>query len=286
MVVIILAAGYATRLYPLTKDRPKALLEIGDKTILDYIMEKLGAINGITKIVVVCNNKFYGHFDGWRDAYLERERAEAERRGGADRREDSREDSRDDLRDDSRDDDLITGPGELIVLNDGTDTEETRLGAIGDIQFAIDKLGIDDEIMVIAGDNFFTFELRGLYDFYRRMEADCVIVKRETDRETLKGLGVAVVSEYLRVQEIVEKPDDPKSDLGVYAVYIYRRETLPLIARYLREGNPKDAPGHFPAWLCRVQRVVAYIFDGECHDIGTKKAYDEICAKYAYKLDS
>ena len=250
MVAIVLAAGYATRLYPITKNTPKALLKIGGKTMLEHILVKIGDLRCVSETIIVSNDKFYNIFDKWVKNYL----AEKNREGA--------------------------GLPKITVLNDGTASEQTRLGAIGDIVFAIGALSIDDEVIIIAGDNFFTFRLTDLYDFYKRMDADCVTVKRVADRNALKSLGVAVVGPESRVTDFEEKPNMPKSDYAVYATYIYKRETLPLFGKYLDEGNPKDAPGNFPAWLYKRKRVVAYAFEGECYDVGTPEAYKDVCLKY------
>jgi glucose-1-phosphate thymidylyltransferase len=235
MVALILAAGYATRLYPLTRNVPKALLKIGGKAILDCICDEIETIGGIDRTVVVSNDKFYATFLDWARA-------------------------------------RPNTPG-LKIINDGTRSEETRLGAIGDIAFAIRQEGIDDELLVIAGDNYFTFRLLDFYGYYLSQGADCVIVKRTDDAESLKSMGVAVIGADGRVLEFEEKPQNPKSDLAVYAAYIYKRETLPLVGRYLDEGNKPDAPGGFAAWLCGRKRVMGYVFEGECYDVGTPKAY-------------
>ena len=257
MVAIILAAGYATRLYPITLDTPKALLKIGGKTMLDHILDKIGELDDVERIVIVSNDKFYNHFAEWKTnrAKMRRAGAGGHLSGGKDE--------------------------EIIVINDGTTSEQTRLGAIGDIRFAIKKLSIDDEVIIIAGDNFFTFRLADLLSFYKQVGADCVTVKKLADRNALKHLGVAVLGPGGKVLDFEEKPEIPKSDYAVYATYIYKRDTLPLFAQYLDEGNPKDAPGNFPAWLCKRKHVAAYVFDGECYDVGTQEAYRDICIKYA-----
>ena len=239
MHAIILAAGYATRLYPLTLDRPKALLEIGGKPIIDYICGEIGTLPAISRTIIVSNDKFYPEFRAW---------ASGHRACGA-----------------------------LTVLNDGSRYEEGRLGAVGDIWFAITQERIDDDLLIIAGDNFFTYHLADLYAFYESVRADCVVVKREKDARLLRNFGVAVVDPSWRVLEFEEKPEKPKSDLAVYATYIYRRDTLPLIGQYLREGNKPDAPGNFPAWLCSRKRLMAFMFDGECYDIGTIESYERVC---------
>jgi glucose-1-phosphate thymidylyltransferase len=164
-------------------------------------------------------------------------------------------------------------PPGLSVLSDGTATEETRLGAIGDMRFALQREGICDDLLVIAGDNFFTFRLADFCAYYAERGADCAIVKEVSDREALKGKGVAVTDASGRIVEFEEKPQAPRSDLAVYAAYIYRRDTLPLIGRYLDEGNNPDAPGHFAAWLCRRKPLMAYAIDGDCYDVGTPEAY-------------
>jgi glucose-1-phosphate thymidylyltransferase len=246
MVALVLAAGYATRLYPLTRNYPKALLKIGGKAIVDHICDEIGTISAISRTVVVSNEKYYGFFCEWARAR-------------------------------ARDQ---TGPRGLAVLSDGTGSEETRLGAIGDIRFAIEREGICDDMLIIAGDNFFTFRLRDFYSYYEAQDADCAIVKRISDREVLKGKGIAVTDPGGRILEFEEKPQSPRSDLVVYAAYIYKRDTLPLIGEYLGEGNNPDAPGYFAAWLCKRKRLMAYAFDGECYDVGTPESYAALNGQY------
>ena len=242
MVALILAAGYATRLYPLTLNQPKPLLKIGDKTILDYIVDSLDEIDCIQKTIVITNDKFHTHFLEWAKG----------------RKSDA----------------------EICVLNDGTLTGETRLGAIGDIYFAIQQEQIDDELLVIAGDNFFTYKLLDFYRFYRKQGKDAVVVKEIQDREALKSLGVAVVDDSGRVLEFEEKPKEPRSNLAVYASYLYQKDTVSLFKTYLEEGNKPDAPGNFAVWLAARKPLLAYQFSGECYDIGTPESYRLVCEQY------
>lgn len=255
MVAIILAAGYATRLQQYTTNTPKALLKIGEKTMLDHILDKFANVPQFTKIALVSNHKFYLNFTEWFEV----------RKKDWDRAF------------------INNVGGKLIILNDGTVSEETRRGAIGDIAFAVEELELDEEAMIIAGDNFFTFRLSDFYEFYKQKNADCVVVKRIGNKEVLKTVGVAVVADGNRVTEFEEKPNEPKSDLAVYATYLYRRDTLPLFRKYLDDGNPKDAPGNFPAWLCKRRPVYAYEFDGECYDVGTPEAYKSLRDMYGNK---
>lgn len=239
MKAVILAAGYATRLYPLTKDKPKALLPIQGRPMIDYIIDEINTVPAVDKIFVVTNHKFSAHFANWA---LEHK-----------------------------------GKTPIFVLDDGTTTEENRRGAIGDIAFAVEQGHIDDDLMVIAGDNYFTYRLADYYQFYQKVDGDCVCVKRIPDKEEIKRYGVALIDEKGQVLEIEEKPEHPKSDLAVYATYLYQKETVPMIASYLNEGNNKDAPGHFPEWLCKKKPVFAYEFQGECYDVGTPESYEEVC---------
>jgi glucose-1-phosphate thymidylyltransferase len=243
MRAIILAAGYATRLRPLTLNTPKPLLPIGNKPIIDYIIGDLNRLPGLTGITVVTNAKFYSHFQKWA------------RESGS--------------------------KIPINVLNDGTDSDETKLGAIGDIQFAIETESIDDDLLIIAGDNFNTFDLRKYFDFHKKLGKDCVCALRFNDREKLKALAAAVLDENGKVISLVEKPQEPPSDIAVYATYFYLRETVPMFNEYLRAGGNPDAPGHFPAWLHTRKDLYCYVIqDGEIIDIGTPQVYEEINGRF------
>lgn len=242
MKAIILAAGYATRLYPLTLHTPKALLPINQKAIIDYIVEELNTIQEIDAIYVVTNHRFATDFQAW----------------------------------------AKTAPGKIPieVLDDGTTDDTNKKGAVGDIGFVIEQKQIDDELLVIAGDNFFTYSLRDYVDFYREKGHDCVCVKKWPNREELKQFGVALLDTDGKVLDIEEKPAQPKSDTAVFATYLYQQDTVPLFAEYLAAGNNPDAPGNFPAWLYRRKDVYAYTFSGECYDIGTPESYHEVCRMF------
>ena len=239
MKAIILVAGYATRLYPLTLNTPKALLEINGKAIIDYIVDEINTIDEIDTIYVVTNHKFAEHFGNWAKT--------------------------------------VKSDKPVEVIDDGTTTEETRRGAIGDILYTIDEKNIDDETVIIAGDNFFTYKLKDYFDYYKKVGKDCVCVKELKDPELCKAFAVVLKDENGKVIEIEEKPENPKSDKVAYATYMYTKDTMKLIKKYIDEGNKPDAPGHFPEWLCKFKDVYAYIFDGECYDIGTPQSYKEVC---------
>lgn len=244
MKAIVLAAGYAMRLYPLTRDKPKALLEIGGRFMLDYLMDEIASIPEIDEAILVTNSRFYGQFADW-----------------AAGRE-------------------IPGLS-VRVLDDGTDTNENRLGAIGDFEYAIQKAKIDDNVLVAAADNLFTFRLDDFVASFRKSGKDTLLAKAMGETEELKRFAIATLDQNGRVIDLVEKPEHPPTDIAVYALYLYRRDTLPLVGQYLDEGSNPDAPGHFPEWLYKRRDVRAYLFAGTCVDIGTPDAYAKVCAEYA-----
>ncbi|MBR2382425.1 MAG: nucleotidyltransferase family protein [Anaerotignum sp.] len=242
MKAIILAAGYATRLYPLTLNMPKALLPIGGKPIIDHIVAQMDTVDELDEIYVVSNDKFAGHFEEWAKTAVSRV--------------------------------------PIKVLNDGTTDDSNKRGAIGDISFVIDEMQIKDDLMVIAGDNFFTYSLKDYVRFFREKDRDCVCVKVWEDERTLSQFGIALLDEKGMVLDIEEKPEKPKSNTAVFAAYLYKRDTVPMFREYLAAGNQPDAPGNFPAWLYRRKEVYAYTFDGECYDVGTPESYREVCEMY------
>ncbi|WP_438448634.1 nucleotidyltransferase family protein [Gorillibacterium sp. sgz5001074] len=237
MKALVLAAGYATRLYPLTADRPKALLPLAGATILDLLIDKLEELDGLDEILIVSNARFYNAFEEWLQG----------------RRSSKR----------------------IRILNDGTTSEANRLGAIGDIQWTLDATGLADDLFVLAGDNVCSFSLKGFVDFFGQCGRDCILVRELDDPEELHRVGVVELDEEGRVLSFEEKPAQPRSKLGVFAMYLYRKDTLPLFRQYLEEGNRPDAPSHFPEWLYKRKEIRAYPAEGDIEDIGTPGAYRE-----------
>lgn len=235
MKCIILAAGYATRLYPLTKDKPKPLLEVAGKTILEHIFIKAEKIIDIDKIYIVTNQRFYKNFLDWTCQY--------------------------------------SSSKEIKVINDGTTSNENRLGAIADIQYVVEKEHLNDELLVLAGDNLFDFELTDFIKFFRIIKTDCITTHEIEDIESLKSTGVIKVDENMKVISFAEKPKVPASNLAVPPFYLYRQDTIPLIKKYIEEGNNTDAPGNFIPWLIGKKDVHAYKFTGMRYDIGTLESY-------------
>lgn len=242
MKAIVLVAGYATRLYPLTQNTPKPLLKVGGKAIIDYIVDEINTLDAVDSIFVISNHKFAANFEEWASNKI--------------------------------------NPKPITVIDDGTDSDETKLGAIGDIQYTIEQGNIDDDVVIIAGDNLFTYSLKEYYDFYKAEGSDCVCVKQFDDMERIKQLGVVLMDENHRVIDLEEKPEKPKSNKAAFATYMYTKETVKMFKEYLEEGNSPDAPGYFLQWLHKKKPVYGYIMNGECFDIGTHKALAEVRKMY------
>ena len=239
MQCILLAAGYATRLYPLTENMPKALLKLGDKTILDMVVDKISEVDDVDGIYIVTNEKFYNSFCDWAKTY--------------------------------------TGGKKVKVLNDHTTSNDNRLGAIGDLKYVIDNEKINDELLVMASDNIFDFSLNSFVDDYRPKNTDMICAHTIENKKELHSMGVVELDGNGLVLSFEEKPEHPRSDLGVPPFYLYKKETLPLIDKYLAEGNNPDAPGHFVPWLISHKPVHAFVFDATRIDIGTPESYYEAC---------
>ena len=245
MKCIFLCAGYATRLFPLTENFPKALLKVGGRALLDYILDEVNSLDEVDEIFLVTNAKYTPHFEDWAK---EKQNAKP-----------------------------------ITVINDGTYTNDDRLGAIGDINYTIEKCGINDDVLIIAGDNLFTFKLRDFVDFYKTKNSPSVCVREETDINLLKRVGVAVLDENNKITNFEEKPAEPKSKYAVYAEYIYPKAVLPVFKEYLAEGHSNDAPGNFVAYLYEKMPTYAYAFTGECYDVGTHDALAQVNEIYNNK---
>lgn len=240
MKAILLCAGYGTRLYPLTINTPKALLKVQGKTLLELLIDNIEEIKDIDEIVIVSNDRFYKNFCEFKPQ--------------------------------------ISSSKKITILNDGTTNNDNRRGAIGDIKFALNKINYKGEIMVLAGDNWFDFTLKELYDFYvANNKNDVIFGQNKTDLSVLRAGGVAILADNGMVLHMEEKPQNPQGTFAVGPFYIYNKQTVAMLDQYLKEGGNPDAPGHFPAWLAERKPVFAYnIAPHHYIDIGTKEAYDNI----------
>lgn len=221
MKALILAAGYATRLRPLTDTIAKPLLPVGGRPMVDWILDRIEETSA-DEIHLVTNARFARDFERWAEGK------------------------------------------DVHVHNDGTTSNEDRLGAIGDIDF----VGIDDDLLAIASDNLFDYSLADYEAYWRAKGGSCIAVHDVGDVELAKKYGIVDVDEDDRVTNFIEKPESPPTTLCATATYLYRREDVARVKTYLAEGNPPDQPGNYVAWLHRRAPVYAYRFPGEWYDIG------------------
>ncbi len=247
MKAIILSAGYATRLYPLTKNFPKALLTINDRPIIGYITDKLKKIREIDEIVVITNSRFNALFNKWA-------RTESRNKGK-----------------------------KIRVINDLTKSEKDRLGAMGDLSFAINKLKTNSALLVIAGDNFFNFDLARLIKSARKNPQICIGVFDIKDGRYINKFGVVKMDKNNFITHFKEKPSKPFSSLVATGLYFIPGNKIGLINDYLNSADSRDAMGHFIEWLLKKTKVRGYPLSGIWHDIGSLESYEDAKNKFEDK---
>lgn len=238
MTGIILAAGYATRMYPLTLNFPKPLLEVGGKKIIDHLLED-GERSGIERFIVVSNHKFISLFREWAE-----------------------------------------GKDNVMVLDDGSVDNEHRVGAVKDIEFAIEKAGINDDTLILAGDNVLDFSLSSFIEYGKKKGTSCIMRHRESDKARLRKTGVVVIDQSDLVLSMEEKPKEPKSEWAVPPFYYYVKEDLPLIKEGIENGCGTDAPGSFVSYLAERRPVHAFLMPGKRFDVGSIEGYEKIRKEY------
>ena len=217
MKALILAAGYATRLSPLTDSFPKMLLPLAERPMLDYLLDRIREVDEIDEIHLVTNSRFAPLLRDWAESLQQ----------------------------------FVTkSDGGVTVHDDGTSSNEDRLGAIGDIAFAIDRGRLaGDDLFVVAGDNLIGYSLPDFAEFWREKGGSAIAVHEVSDRDLLSNYGVVELDDSDRVVGFEEKPAEPRSNLAATAAYLYRAKDLGLLPQYLADGNPTDAPGNFAAWV-------------------------------------
>lgn len=240
MKCILLCAGYATRLYPLTLNYPKALLHIEEnKPVLDYILDKVNEVKEVDEIYLVTNACYYDLFEEWKNKHINNKKP-------------------------------------IKLVNDHTKNKDERLGAVGDIEYVVRNVNIKDDIMVIAGDNLFDFDLTKFTRYYYEKKSPVVCMKETDDLSLLQRVAVAKLDSNNKIIYFEEKPNKPKSNLAVFAVYIYPKEVFPLLSKYVNGDNIVDAPGYFILYLYKLLDVYGYLFEGECYDVGTHETLREV----------
>ena len=240
MKCLILAAGYATRLYPLIENFPKPLLEVGEKTILDWLLDDINSSGEVDEFVVISNHKFAHHFDAW----------------------------------------AKNKPYKVTVVDDGTETNETRLGAVYDVKFAIDKLSLDDDMLVIAGDNVLDFSLTKFIEYAKAKGASSVMRYYEESEKKLQKCGVLTVDENDLIVKMQEKPEHPESHWCCPPFYYYTKEDARRVGEGIAAGCGTDAPGSYIAWLATVTPVYAMEMPGKRFDVGNLESYETVKKEY------
>jgi glucose-1-phosphate thymidylyltransferase len=240
MKVLILAAGYATRLYPLTLTQPKPLLPVAGKPMIEYVLDNIAPIGGIDRVYVVTNAKFAGHFQKWADHYRA-EKAQLD----------------------------------FTIVNDKSTDDSNKIGAIGDLHLVITQENVNDDLIVVAGDNLFSQSLEEFGAFCREKNAPVLGVFDVGSLEEVKKYSSIEVAPDGRITSFQEKPQNPKSSLIGIALYYYPRNVLPMIKQYIAEGNNPDQPGRLVQWLYPRLPVYTWTVPGLWFDIGSKETLDE-----------
>ena len=242
MICVALCAGYATRLYPLTENFPKALLEVRGKTILDWLYDDICLSGAVDSFVVVSNHRYIGHFEKW-----------------------------------------AAGKTELPVqvIDDGTESNETRLGAVRDVQMAIERLNLNDDLLVIAGDNVLDFSLSHFIGYFAQKKASCIMRYYCDDVVRLRKGGVIEPAEDGLILRMEEKPAEPFACWCAPPFYVYAKQDLHFVDEALSSGCGADAPGSFMAWLSKHAPVYAMEMPGSRYDIGNMASYEAVQREYA-----
>ena len=239
---IVIAAGYATRLGELTKNFPKPLLKIGDNTILGRMLDDIDKIEEIDEHIIITNHKFASIFEEWsaKQSYKK----------------------------------------PITIIDDGTETNETRLGAVCDLLYAMDKLKIHDDMLVVAADNILFFSFQEFVDFAKAKQTSCIMCHEQPSIEKLQRTGVIVVDENMKVLNMEEKPKEPKSHWAVPPFYIYLKKDLEKVRHSVENGCGKDAPGNLAHYMVEQVEMHAWPMSAGRFDIGSLDTYKEACEKF------
>ena len=240
MKVLILAAGYATRLYPLTLTKPKPLLDVAGKPMIEYVLDNLSGIEDVDQVYVATNDKFASHFQRWADGYSAKK-----------------------------------SPFAFKIINDGSTDDSNKLGAIGDLHLVIANEKIDDDIIVVAGDNLFSRDLSTFGTFCKKKNAPVLAVYDVGSLEQVKKYNSISTDHMGRITFFEEKPEKPSSTKTGIALYYYPKTVIPLIDQYISEGNNPDQPGRLVQWMYPKLDFHTWEVPGTWFDIGSKETLDE-----------
>ncbi len=236
MKCLILAAGYGTRLYPLTENQAKPLIEVAGRPMIEHILDKVEKIDRVDEVLIVHNEKFKSNFRNWLDGYSSSRR--------------------------------------ITLFNDGSTDDSDKLGAIGDILFVLRESGLDDDLLVIAGDNLFGWDLSSFIEFFD-CKGTCAALYRVREKELIKKYSVVELDEESRIISFEEKPENPATDLAAICLYAFAREKLSKFSQYINEGRNPDAPGYFIKYLAETDEIYGVPLEGDWLDIGDFKSLED-----------
>lgn len=240
MNVVILAAGYATRLYPLTLTNPKPLLDVAGKPMIEHVLDNLAGIEGLRHVYVVTNEKFAGHFQKWSEGYRS-----------------------------------AKSPLDFTIVNDGSTDDSNKLGAIGDLNLVVNREKIDDDTIVVAGDNLFSRDLSEFGAYCKKVNAPVLAVYDVGSLEQVKKYNSITTDADGRITFFEEKPAEPKSTKTGIALYYYPKTVIPMISQYIAEGNNPDQPGRLVQWMYPKMAFHTWEVPGIWFDIGSKETLEE-----------
>lgn len=240
MKVLILAAGYATRLYPLTLTQPKPLLDVAGKPMIEHVLDNIAPIPGIDRVYVVTNAKFADPFREWADHYR-----------------------------------ATKAKLNFTIINDGSTDDSNKLGAIGDLHLVLSREKVDDDLIVVAGDNLFSQSVEDFGKFCRQKNTPVLAVYDVGNLEEIKKYNAITMNGEGRITFFEEKPKQPKSTVTGIALYFYPRKSLPLIQQYIAEGNNPDQPGRLVQWMYQRTPFLTWRVPGIWFDIGSKETLEE-----------
>lgn len=239
---VVIAAGYATRLGELTKNFPKPLLKIGENTILGRMLDDIDRIPEIDEHIIITNHRFAPIFEQWvSEQHYDKP---------------------------------------ITIVDDGTETNESRLGAVCDLLLAMDQQHIDSDLLVVAADNLLFFSFQEFVDFAKEKQTSCIMCHEQPSIEKLQRTGVIVVDEQMRVLNMEEKPQQPKSHWAVPPFYIYLKKDLDLVRHSVENGCGKDAPGNLAHYMVEHTVMHAWPMSAGRFDIGSLDTYYEAVEKY------
>ncbi len=246
MKCVILAGGYAKRMWPLTKRIPKPMLKVGDKPIIEHIMERLEVLEEIEEIHISTNEKFKRDFERWLEGFKTKK--------------------------------------SVKIIAEPTTKEEEKFGSIGALRYLIETEGIDDDLLVIGGDNLFDLDLTEFLNYFLHKKTPVVAFQDVGDVNIVrKRFGTGILDENLRIIGFEEKPENPTSTLASTCIYIFPKETLKMIHKYIEEQNNPDAAGQFIKWLSEKMRVHGFVFNGRWFDIGSFEMWERAKKEFVGK---